>query len=69
MNRRIVIHLCIIFVLLTAFSYSSTTVADTENIKNKILPLREQAKIQNDWLKWRIENTLPQIMRKLRQIT
>jgi len=62
MNKRNALKLSII--LITALLYANTTIADTEAIKNKILPLREQAKIQNDWLKWRIENILPQIMRE-----
>ena len=34
-----------------------------EKIDN-IMPLRERAKIQNEWLKWRVENILPSIMRE-----
>ena len=62
MNKRKAIRLFIIS-LLTALLYASTTTADTEDVKDKILPLRERAKIQNDWLKWRFEHILPGIMR------
>ncbi|MBA7619647.1 hypothetical protein ES703_26986 [subsurface metagenome] len=51
------------FILLTAFLHVNTTNASAEDIKDKILPVRERAKIQNDWLKWRFENILPGIMR------
>ena len=30
---------------------------------DKILPVRERAEIQNEWLRWRFDNILPQIMR------
>ncbi len=62
MNKRNAFNLFII-TLLTTVLYAGTATADTEAIKEKILPLREQAKIQNDWLKWRFENILPSIMR------
>ena len=31
---------------------------------SEILPLRERAKIQNDWLRWRFDNILPAIMKE-----
>lgn len=62
MNKRNTIRLFTV-ILLTILTYASVTIADTEAIKARILPLREQAKIQNDWLKWRLENILPGIMR------
>jgi len=33
-----------------------------EDLKRKILPLRRQAKITDEWLKFRLENILPQLM-------
>ena len=62
MNKRNTIRLFIVTVL-TILTYASIVTADTEAIKARILPLREQAKIQNEWLDWRFENILPGIMR------
>jgi Xaa-Pro aminopeptidase len=62
MNKRKVFYLSIIVVMMAVLN-SGVFSADNEDIKSKILPLRERAKIQNDWLKWRFENILPKIMR------
>lgn len=35
-----------------------------DGFKRKILPLRQQAQIQNDWLKTRLDTVLPEIMRR-----
>jgi hypothetical protein len=32
--------------------------------KTKILPLRERAKVENRWLKFRLENVLPELMKR-----
>jgi Xaa-Pro aminopeptidase len=63
MNKRKASYLSIIIILVTALLYANQTVADTEAIKSKILPLRQRAIIQNEWLKWRFENILPKIMK------
>jgi hypothetical protein len=38
--------------------------AVTANEISHILPERERALVMNDWLKWRLENILPEIMRR-----
>ena len=35
---------------------------DFHSLKDKILPLREQAKVRNSWLKTRLEQYLPTLM-------
>ncbi|MFH2041187.1 MAG: hypothetical protein ABIJ35_01570, partial [Acidobacteriota bacterium] len=30
----------------------------------KILPLRERADVMNGWLKWRLENIIPDLLRR-----
>ena len=35
-----------------------------DDLKRRVLPLREQAKITDEWLKYRLENILPQLMER-----
>jgi hypothetical protein len=39
-------------------------VKNTENYRNKILPLRARAEVRNRWLKERLETVLPEIMKR-----
>ena len=54
---QIVLFICIHASCLLAY--------DVSNQKGiaQILPLRDRARIQNDWLKWRFDNILPELMR------
>ena len=55
---------CLIFI--TCFLYSNKYgVAGVDDIQN-ILPERARAKVMNEWLKWRLENILPRLMRRER---
>lgn len=44
-------------------SLAAQEIARVGDLKN-ILPERERARIQNEWLKWRLENILPELMRR-----
>lgn len=57
-----------VLLLLVTATFSNLCFADGTGITakgdiKKILPMRERAKVMNDWLKWRFENILPKIMR------
>jgi len=52
----------VVFVLIHA-SYLPAHDVSSRNSIEQILPLRKRAKIQNDWLKWRLDNILPKLMR------
>jgi Xaa-Pro aminopeptidase len=52
--------LMVIFLLAFNTSFSS---ASTQSFTDKILPARERAEIQNEWLKWRFDNLLPEMMK------
>ena len=57
-----IISLALLF-LLTSISYSQDHgVAAVNNIHN-ILPEKERARVMNEWLKWRLDNILPDLMR------
>ena len=38
--------------------------ANVSNFANKIIPLRDRAKVQNKWLKFRLNNVLPMLMKR-----
>ncbi len=62
----VLVFLLIVSVIpITVFSQSKINwdMAHTGNINN-ILPLRERAKVYNDILEWRLDNVLPEIMRR-----
>lgn len=52
--------LCICFTAAAAQEYGVTDVKDIENI----LSMEERAKVMEKWLQWRLDNILPQIMRR-----
>ena len=66
MKRKNVIVITVIILALglpcgaQAQDYGVTDVQDVQNI----LPHRERAQIMNQWLKWRLENILPDLMRR-----
>ncbi len=57
-----IISLALLF-LLTSISYSQDQgVAAVKDIHN-ILPEKERTRVMNEWLKWRLDNILPDLMR------
>src|SRR6056297_4290690 len=42
----------------------SISISSFSDYKTKILPLRERAKVENRWLKFRLENVLPELMKR-----
>ena len=52
-----------IFLLNFTIIAQELPVAGVKDIK-RILPMEQRAKVQNQWLKWRLENILPQLMRR-----
>lgn len=52
-----------LFLLTTTIPAQELPVAGVQDIK-RILPVRQRAEVQNQWLKWRLENILPQLMRR-----
>jgi len=40
------------------------SLSNVSDYKTKILPLRERAKVENRWLKFRLENVLPELMKR-----
>ncbi len=65
-NYRSVSRICglaIILILAIPALSEDIGVAAVNDSKN-ILPERERARVMNDWLKWRLENIIPELMRK-----
>jgi len=66
MKRENLLLIFIVFCLLTIShtSYSQDYgVAAVKDYKN-ILPERERAQIRDEWLKWRLDNIIPELMRR-----
>ncbi len=57
--------ICLVFLILTG-SHSLAQVADVAAVKDskKILPEQERARVMNEWLKWRLDNIIPELMRR-----
>ena len=54
-----------IFLLLIASNlYSQDYGVASVNDSHKILPERERAKVMNEWLRWRLDNIIPELMRR-----
>jgi len=54
-----------IFLLLIASNiYSQDYGVASVNDSYKILPERERAKVMNEWLRWRLDNIIPELMRR-----
>ncbi len=54
-----------IFLLLIASNlYSQDHGVASVNDSHKILPERERAKVMNEWLRWRLDNIIPKLMRR-----
>ncbi len=53
----------VLLIFITSITYSQVYgVAAANDIRN-ILPERERARVMNEWLKWRLDNILPDLMR------
>ncbi len=55
--------IALLFLLNSIISTQELPVAGVKDIK-RILPMQQRAGLQNQWLKWRLENILPQLMRR-----
>ena len=60
--RRTLISAFVIFLAAGLF-LPAQDIAGVNDHKN-ILPERERARVFNDWLKWRLDNFLPTLMRR-----
>ncbi len=54
----------ILLFLMTTISYPQDYGVAAVNDSHKILPERERARVMNQWLKWRLNNIIPKLMRK-----
>ncbi len=66
-NRRLYPNNITIVFLFSIISCLSIVSGSGDPVKfggEEILPLSERAKIRNDWLKWRFENILPDLMKE-----
>src|SRR5712691_586334 len=61
MMIKLLAHQCCILVLSVSFLAPISSLAQTSK---PLPPLREQAEIQQQWLKLRLERVLPKLMRK-----
>ena len=59
---RIYCLVIILFLAIPAISKEQgvAAVKDSQNI----LPERDRAQVMNNWLKWRLENIIPELMRR-----
>ncbi len=67
MNMRIVRHFqpgVFLLAFLLSFSFSpAQEMAEVQDFRH-ILPEKERARVVNEWLKWRLDNILPRLMRR-----
>ncbi len=67
-SHRNKVQILLTFLIVCLLSLVSTGQSQLKKIdartKSKSIPIREQAKIQQEWLKLRLERVLPQLMRK-----
>ena len=66
MKRKNILVLTVVILALGLFSgvfAQDYGVTDVQDMKN-IMPHRERVRIMNKWLKWRLENILPDLMRR-----
>jgi len=54
----------IFLLLITSNLYSQDYGVASVNDSYKILPERERAKVMNEWLRWRLDNIIPKLMRR-----
>jgi len=58
-----ILFICLSFCVLSIASCIGLQQRTGKEKTANIMPLRERAKVQNEWLKWRFENILPSIMK------
>ena len=56
--------LLILLFTLTSLSYSQDYGIQAVNDDWNILPEKDRARVMNEWLEWRLENILPDLMRE-----
>ena len=56
----IAFFLCLISGIASVFAQEIADVKDSKNI----LPEKERARVQNEWLRWRLDNIVPDLMRR-----
>lgn len=64
-QRRILkIFSLALLLLIATSSFSQDYGVSTVNDSQKILPERERARVMNEWLRWRLDNIIPKLMRR-----
>ena len=53
-----------LFLLIATSSFSQDYGVSAVNDSQKILPERERARVMNEWLRWRLDNIIPKLMRR-----
>jgi len=64
MSKKFVLITLVLTLLLTGQSYSQDYGVAAVNDSFNILPERERAQVTNDWLRWRLDNIIPEVMRR-----
>ena len=54
----------LILFFIPCFSYTQDYGVAAVDDSHKILPERERARVMNEWLKWRLDNIIPKLMRR-----
>jgi Xaa-Pro aminopeptidase len=63
-TRALKMFSCLSWILILAVSFSAGSQVNTAGDSKNILPEKERARIMDEWLKWRLENILPDLMRR-----
>jgi len=64
LTKSLWIFSLVFLLLITKNLYSQNYGVAAINDSHNILHLRERAKIMNEWLKWRLDNIIPELMRR-----
>jgi len=62
--RALKLFSCLSWILILAVSFSAGLQVNPAIDSMNILPERERARIMDEWLKWRLDNVLPELMRR-----
>jgi len=63
-TRALKLFSCLSWILILAVSFSAGLQVNAAVDSMNILPERERARIMDEWLKWRLDNILPELMRR-----
>jgi hypothetical protein len=63
-TRALKLFSCLLWILILAVSFSAALQVNAAVDSMNILPERERARIMDEWLKWRLDNILPELMRR-----